>query len=152
MIEVRSATISDIEQLSKLFDSYRIFYEKQSDIPKAKEFLTDRILNNESQIFVVDHEIDGLCGFVQLYPVFSSTRMQRMWLLNDLFVEERYRGHGISVELINKSKQFCTETKASGLLLETSKTNEIGNNLYYKTEFELDIEHNYYFWDSQIIP
>lgn len=146
MIEIRPATIKDVEQLSKLFDLYRIFYEKESDIPKAKEFLTERILKNESRIFVIDHEKEGLLGFVQLYPIFSSTRMQRMWLLNDLFVEKSSRGKGYSVELINKSKQLCIDTRACGLLLETAKTNDIGNNLYPSTGFELDDEHNYYSW------
>lgn len=150
MIRVRAAKIEDIDQLSELFDLYRFFYEKQSDISKAKQFLAERISKNESQIFVIDHETGGLLGFVQLYPIFSSTRMQRMWLLNDLFIKKEYRGQGFSVELINKSKELCIETQACGLLLETAKTNDIGNNLYPRTQFELDAEHNYYFWNSDV--
>ena len=69
-----------------------------------------------------------MTGFTQLYPLFSSTRMKRYWLLNDLFVNENHRGKGHSKALIESAKELCRETKACGILLETDKTNEIGNN------------------------
>ena len=74
--------------------------------------------------------------------------MKKLWLLNDLYVEENYRGKGYSVALINKAKELCKETKACGLILETSKENTVGNKLYPKTGFSLDTEHNYYSWDN----
>ena len=89
-----------------------------------------------------------MVGFVQLYPIFSSTRMQRLWLLNDLYVEKIYKGKGISKQLIEISKSLCKQTNACGLILETAKTNIVGNELYPKVGFSLDKEHNYYFWDN----
>ena len=145
----RKATKSDIKNLSKLFDDYRIFYEKQSDLQSAENFLTERIQNQESEIFVTENDSNQIVGFVQLYPIFSSTRMQRLWLLNDLFVSQNYRGKGVSVQLIDEAKKLCIETNACGLVLETAKTNDIGNNLYPKTGFTLDTEHNYYSWDNK---
>lgn len=146
---IRKAIKSDLKDLSQLFDDYRIFYEKQSDLQSAENFLLERIQNNESEIFVAENKENELVGFVQLYPIFSSTRMQRLWLLNDLFVDNKYRNKGISVQLINESKKLCQETNACGLILETAKTNDIGNELYPKTGFSLDEEHNYYSWDNQ---
>ena len=73
--------------------------------------------------------------------------MKRLWLLNDLFIEEKYRGRGLSKQLINASKKLCEQTDACGLLLETAKTNVIGISLYENTGFLLDKEHNYYSWD-----
>jgi GNAT superfamily N-acetyltransferase len=74
--------------------------------------------------------------------------MEKLWLLNDLYVKPDNRQQGISVALINEAKQHCKKTNACGLLLETAKTNIIGNTLYIKTQFVLDTEHNYYFWES----
>ncbi len=85
-----------------------------------------------------------MVGFVQLYPLFSSTRMEKLWLLNDLFVIPNFRGKGISVELINQAKQLVKQTGACGLMLETEKNNIIGNNLYLKTGFVLSEGSNYY--------
>ena len=144
---VRNAVESDVEKLAVLFDAYRVFYEKESDLNEAKKFLFDRIANKESWIIVAMEE-DYMVGFVQLYPLFSSTRMKKLWLLNDLFIVENYRGKGISKQLIEKCKDVCNDTGACGLMLETAKTNKTGNNLYVKTGFVLDADHNYYNWDN----
>jgi GNAT superfamily N-acetyltransferase len=147
MIKIEQASLLHLNQLSILFDQYRIFYKKSSDINGAKKFLQDRIQENESVIFVSINEENAMTGFTQLYPLFSSTRMKRLWLLNDLFVDSKYRGQGISVALIDKVKEHCKLTNACGLMLETARTNGIGNNLYPKTGFVLDQDHNYYSWD-----
>lgn len=144
---IRKATIGDIRQLAVLFDAYRVFYEKDSDVAKARAFLSDRIQQNESVIFVAENEENILTGFVQLYPLFSSTRMKRLWLLNDLFVAPEQRSRGISVALIDAAKELCRSTDSCGMMLETAKSNTIGNRLYPKTGFELDNAHNYYSWD-----
>jgi ribosomal protein S18 acetylase RimI-like enzyme len=146
-MKTRKVSIADIDNVSKLFDEYRIFYKKESDLQGAKKFLLERIENKESEIFVAENDKNQLVGFVQLYPVFSSTRMRRLWLLNDLYVIENQRGQGISILLIDEAKKLCKDSNACGLVLETAKSNEVGNKLYPKTGFSLDEEHNYYSWD-----
>ena len=146
-MQIRKATLKDLNQLAELFDQYRVFYEKESDIKGAIDFLTQRLEKEESIIFVAAAG-KVLKGFVQLYPLFSSTRMKRLWLLNDLYVNANYRGQGISVKLIDKAKDLARETKAAGLMLETAKDNVVGNKLYPRTGFELDADHNYYSWDT----
>jgi len=66
--------------------------------------------------------------------------------LNDLFVHPDFRGIGISKKLIAQAKQLCRDTQACAVILETEKTNVIGNELYPRTGFELDVEHNHYEW------
>jgi ribosomal protein S18 acetylase RimI-like enzyme len=144
---ISEAKLNDIPNLVWLFDAYRVFYQKPSDKIMATTFLTERLEKQESVIFVAENQIQELVGFVQLYPLFSSTKMKKLWLLNDLYVAENQRGKGISIALIDACKQHCITTEACGLLLETAKTNIIGNNLYPKTGFELDENHNYYSWD-----
>lgn len=143
------AAHEDLDSLSELFDQYRIFYNQPSDIEGARRFLSDRIKNHESKIYIAIHS-DRIIAFVQLYPMFSSTKMKRMWLLNDLYVHPDYRGQGISKSLIERCKEFCETNFACGLLLETAKSNNIGNCLYPKTGFTLDEDHNYYSWNNQL--
>lgn len=45
---IRKASITDLNQLVFLFDGYRAFYSKPSDIESAKVFLRERISKNES--------------------------------------------------------------------------------------------------------
>lgn len=147
MNETRKATIADIEQLSELFDQYRIFYNKQSNIIDAKSFLKERINQQDSEIYVVENN-QILVGFVQLYPLFSSTRMKKYWLLNDLFVNEKYRGKGFSKQLIESAKDVCRTSDACGILLETGKNNEVGNQLYPSSGFKIYDEVNFYEWTN----
>jgi GNAT superfamily N-acetyltransferase len=145
---IRKAFPEDLPDLSKMFDAYRVFYEKSSDPSGAEIFLKERMDKQESELFVAESEIGDLVGFTQLYPLFSSTRMKRLWLLNDLFVAPEYRGKGISIQLIDAAKRLCIETNACGLILETANSNIIGNSLYPKTGFHLDTDHHCYYWDS----
>lgn len=147
MTHIRKCQTEDVQELARLFDAYRIFYKMNPDRISAENFLTARIKNQDSVIFVAENEGTGLTGFVQLYPIFSSTRMKRLWLLNDLFVESSERGKGISKKLIQHAKQLCLESGSCGMILETAKSNIIGNQLYATTGFDLDANHNYYSWD-----
>ena len=79
-----------LDDLALLFDAYRIFYRKETDITAAKKFLSDRLINNQSVVFMV-YDGSRAAGFTQLYPLFSSVNMAAVWLLNDLFVDPVYR-------------------------------------------------------------
>ena len=144
-MQIREAKLSDLENLSDLFNSYRMFYGKKSDIKVANEFLRSRIENKDSKIFVCDLN-NELSGFVQLYPIFSSTRVSKYWLLNDLFVDIKKRGKGYSKLLIDRSKELVIESKACGMMLETEKSNDIGNMLYPSTGFKKNELCNFYEW------
>ena len=144
-MQVREAKLSDLENLSDLFNSYRMFYGKKSDLKVANEFLRSRIENKDSKIFVCDLN-NELSGFVQLYPIFSSTRVSKYWLLNDLFVDIEKRGKGYSKLLIDRSKELVIESKACGMMLETEKSNDIGNMLYPSTGFKKNELCNFYEW------
>ena len=144
-MQVREAKLSDLENLSDLFNSYRMFYGKKSDLKVANEFLRSRIENKDSKIFVCDLN-NELSGFVQLYPIFSSTRVSKYWLLNDLFVDIEKRGKGYSKLLIDRSKELVIQSEACGMMLETEKSNDIGNMLYPSTGFKKNELCNFYEW------
>jgi GNAT superfamily N-acetyltransferase len=146
MNTIRTTTPSDLARLTELFNAYREFYGKEADVKGARQFLESRLQNNDSTIFVADNK-ETLTGFVQLYPLFSSTRMKKLWLLNDLFVDPVFRGQGISVGLIDRAKELCRESGACGMFLETAQSNSIGNQLYPRAGFTLNAEHNFYDWD-----
>jgi len=115
---IKQATIDDVNTVVELFDQYRIFYRQASDKEGARQFLSRRLNYHESIIYLV--EVDNKeVGFVQLYPIFSSVRMKRVWLLNDLFVAPAYRGKGLSKALIEHCKKLCKNSGAAGLMLET---------------------------------
>jgi len=145
-VKIREAKQEDLKNLSLLFDGYRVFYKQTSNLDAAKNFISDRLTFKDSKIFVAADEYK-LLGFVQLYPRFSSIRLRRTWFLNDLYVSPEARGQQLGVRLIERAKVLAVTTNSVGLMLETEKTNSIGNNLYPKADFILDKLHNFYYWD-----
>lgn len=142
-----TANLTHLDEIASLFEEYRAFYKQEPDPIGAKEFLKARIQLNDSVIFGFK-EKNQIIGFTQLYPSYSSTRMKRIWILNDLYVLPEHRGKGISKELIEAAKKHALATKAAGLLLETAKTNTIGNQLYPATGFHLEADTNFYWWTA----
>jgi len=144
---IRKAEEQDVNELSTLFNLYRVYYKQNSDIITAKEFLTERIQKKESIIFIALSE-NKIVGFTQIYPLFSSLSMKNTWQLNDLYILEEYRGRGISKQLIDAAKQLAKETNAAGIMLETEKTNIIGNKLYPSCDFISYDKNNFYWWQN----
>jgi GNAT superfamily N-acetyltransferase len=142
---IRKAIIEDIGQLSVLFDKYRIFYEQPGDIEGAKTFLSERIMQNESVIFVALLN-QQMVGFTQLFPIFSSVGMKRTWLLNDLYVTEDARGSGAADALLTTAQQMGVDTKSRWMLLQTAVTNKRAQKVYARNGWKRDEEYYAYYY------
>ena len=147
MYTLIQANLNHLDDLAVLFDAYRVFYKKETDLDAAKKFLRERLANDQSVIFMVYNDSRAV-GFTQLYPVFSSVNMSAVWLLNDLFVDPVYRGKKIGKQLLEAAQNHCTASGAKGVSLETEQTNVVGNKLYPIMGFEKDTEHNFYYWEN----
>jgi ribosomal protein S18 acetylase RimI-like enzyme len=123
----------------KLFDEYRMFYGQSSDISLAENFIKERLQNNESVIFVALADEDSRqipVGFTQLYPLISSMRAIKNWVLNDLYVDEVYRKQGIGAALIKAAIQFSKTGNARFIQLETAFDNYNAQRLYENIGFK----------------
>jgi GNAT superfamily N-acetyltransferase len=145
-ITITLANKTDIDTVSELFDGYRQFYRKSSDLAGANAFITDRLTQNDSIIFLAKEGNTGL-GFVQLYPIFTSVRMGKLWLLNDLFVSENARKKGLGKLLMEKAVEFSEQSGAKGLMLQTEISNVNAQALYEKLGWIKDNECYYYNFD-----
>ncbi|MCH1625296.1 GNAT family N-acetyltransferase [Ferdinandcohnia quinoae] len=142
-MKIVKGNISCINEISSLFNAYRMFYKQPSDEEGAKKFIQARILNNESHIFIA-YVGEKAVGFVQLYPTFSSVSMQRAYILNDLFVDPTCRGKGAGIALMQKAFQFCESEKARFVTLQTAPNNHIAKALYENMGMQIDNEYDSY--------
>jgi GNAT superfamily N-acetyltransferase len=145
MAEIRTARaeLDDLDALAPLFDGYRRFYRQASDPAGARAFLAERIKRGESVIFVAIAE-SAIVGFTQLYPSFSSVSMERLWVLNDLFVAAEARGSGAGRALLERAERWAAETGAKGLILSTETTNLTAQRLYEACGWVKDDEFVHY--------
>jgi GNAT superfamily N-acetyltransferase len=127
---IRQATIHDLEILVPLFDAYRQFYEQPSDPVLARQFLGDRFAHHESVILLAQSSGEQGLGFTQLYPLFSSTRAARTYLLNDLFVAAEARRLGVARRLLEEAANTARALGAIALSLSTAQSNHRAQALY----------------------
>jgi len=141
---IKQAGVEDVPHLALLFNQYRMFYGQSSNLDGAATFLEERITHKESTAFIAyssPEDRRGL-GFVQLYPSFSSVSMQRLWILNDLFVTSEARKQRVGRQLMDMAYRFALESSAKGLTLSTAHDNKIAQRLYESLGYERD-EHFY---------
>ena len=136
---VFQADASHLDELAVLFDQYRQFYRQPSDLDAARRFLTARMDAGESVVFAAElPEREGLVGFTQLYPFFSSVRMRRVWVLNDLYVSEAARRRGVGRALMGAAHAFAASTGAASVELATERGNVTAQALYDDLGYERD--------------
>jgi ribosomal protein S18 acetylase RimI-like enzyme len=136
-ITIRQAAASDIDALAPLFDSYRQFYGRESDIRAAREFLLARFNHGESVVFIA-HDANAPIGFAQLYPSFSSVSLARTFVLNDLFVHESSRRKGVASLLLAAAVEFGKSSAAARLSLSTAISNDTAQALYQSAGWRRD--------------
>ena len=120
---------ADLDALAVLFDAYRQFYGQPSDVPRARDWLRSRLRVGESVVLLAKRG-GAITGFVQLYPMFSSVRTAKTWILNDLYVDAGARRGGIAQGLLDAAAKFAREDGAAGISLETTQDNEAARALY----------------------
>ena len=120
---------ADLDALALLFDAYRQFYGQSSDVPRARDWLRSRLRVGESVVLLAKRE-GTTVGFVQLYPMFSSVRTAKTWILNDLYVEAGARRGGVARALLDAAAKFARDDGAAGISLETTQDNAAARALY----------------------
>ncbi len=128
-LAITRAGPADLDALSVLFDGYRQFYGQPSDLPRARDWLRSRLRVGESVVLVAKRG-GKTVGFAQLYPMFSSVRTARTWILNDLFVDSTARRKGVARALLDAAAAFAREDGAAGIALETMRDNDAARALY----------------------
>lgn len=139
-MRITQATVDEHPQVSQLFEQYRQFYQKPANPHQASEFIKQRLEHQDSTILLAQqlnaNNSSIACGFVQLYPCFSSTNMQKMFILNDLFVAEDFRKMSVATALMNAAKSYAQTQNAHALKLCTAIDNHQAKSLYEKLGYQ----------------
>ena len=138
-ISVKRATLENLNEVSDLFNAYRVFYKQDSDVNLAVNFISERIQNKDSVIFYANNEHGKPLGFTQLYPTFSSVSAKSSWVLNDLYVSSTARRLGVGKKLMETAKIFAIENNSKGIALETGENNVKAQALYESLGYEKDV-------------
>ena len=142
-MDIILAKLEHLTDVAPLFNQYRVFYHQPSDLSAARQFMAQRLQQQDSAIFLAVDQGDSV-GFTQLYPSFSSVSMQRIWILNDLYVIESHRRQGVAKQLMQAAAAYGRGRGAVSLKLATQTTNTIALRLYASLGYQQDREFEHF--------
>ena len=118
-----------MDELARLFDQFRQFQGRGSDLAAARSFLCERFDHGESVVFLA-HDGATAVGFAQLYPSFSSFALSRVFVLNDLFVQEAGRRKGVAATLLAAVEAYAWSLRSARVTLNVARDNGTAQQLY----------------------
>lgn len=136
---IRQAVLADLDNVTFVFDQYRQFQGKASDLAACRAFLRERFDHGESVVFLASLG-ENAVGMAQLYPSYSSTALARVFILNDLFVSEAGRRAGVATALLQAVEAYAWSFGACRVSLNVAQSNLPAQDLYHARGWTQDDE------------
>ena len=119
---IKNAEPEDSKKIGEIFDLYRQFYKKESNVEACKSYIKERLSNNE------------------------SLELSKKIILYDLYVRSEYRRKGVGHLLMNAAKDYAKKNNITSIELSTAITNTTAQSLYESLGYKRDEEYfDYYF-------
>jgi ribosomal protein S18 acetylase RimI-like enzyme len=134
-VRFRKATEKDLAPLCNLMVSYIVdFYKGKKPEGTKLEAHILHLLNSEEAgtQFVAETENGDLAGFATLYFSFSTTRLQKIAILNDLFIDSEFRGAGLGEKLFKHVLEYTKNEGYAYMTWQTAVDNTSAQALYKK--------------------
>jgi GNAT superfamily N-acetyltransferase len=138
-IEVRAEPVSlqELEILLPMIAAYQRFYEVEDvDDERNRAFFSRFLAPSEDGMLLAAWRGEEPVGYACLYWHFTSLVPAETVLMNDLYVDEAYRGEGVGRALIEASAGIARERGAHHLEWATAPDNETAQRLYDSTGAE----------------
>ncbi len=124
---IRRAVKNDKSQINELFiEMLQTIYDEKNATGYEEGYLDHFFDNHEDWICVA--EING--SIVAFLSIEVHREQEDFIYLDDLSVSEKYRGHGIGMELIRTAERFAKETGVSIITFHVEKSNKPAFRLY----------------------
>jgi GNAT superfamily N-acetyltransferase len=121
MIEIEQAGEADLDALTPLYTAYRQHFNPQARPEDSRPFLQQRFERDECVVFLA-YDGDAACGFILLYPLWSSWYCKPIWFLSDLYVAPEQRKRSAGRQLVERVKSFAAETGAKSVMVELPRS------------------------------
>ena len=131
---VRPVEAADLEAWRPLWDGYNEFYERSGEAAPAEDVTSvtwQRFLDPDEPMWALVAEDEGrLVGLVHYLFHRSTTRVEMVCYLRDLFTLESERGKGVGRALIQAVSDRSLEVGVDSVYWQTHETNAAGRRLY----------------------
>jgi GNAT superfamily N-acetyltransferase len=132
-LHVRVARESDTDALTALMYEYIVvFYKSPSPSIEKLQSLIQMLLEGREGIQFVAESDGRIVGFTTLYFTYSTTRVNKIVMMNDLYVIEEMRGKGVAGKLFEACSTYTNDNDYAAMVWETAKDNKRAQRFYEK--------------------
>jgi GNAT superfamily N-acetyltransferase len=136
LLRIRPITNTDYEAWLPLWDGYNAFYGRQGETALALNITQTtwmRFLNDNEPVHAFVAEQNGqLVGLVHFIFHRSTTRLNDVCYLQDLYVNQAMRGTGVGRQLIKAVYDAAHTSGSTRVYWQTQDSNTAGRALYDK--------------------
>lgn len=137
---IRKATVEDCESIMKLVHELAIYEKAPQEVTVSMEEFKDAGFGKQPVWAAFVAEVDSKIVGISLFYIRYSTWKGRRLYLEDLIVNEAFRGLGIGSLLLERTISFAKEMKYSGMMWQVLDWNEPAINFYKKYDAKFDGE------------
>lgn len=138
-MQIVRANLEHLRALVPLVDAYRQFYKQPSDLGAVRNYVRERLENNQCVVFLA-LEGEKALGFTLLYHHWSTVALGHVWLLNDLFTTLEARRGGVAWALMEAARDFAQADGGKRMWLRTAVDNVQAQALYERFGMVRDIQ------------
>lgn len=135
-VSVRPVGPADIDDVLPLIAGYQRFYEAAPDDDRNRAFFARFLAPSEAGLLLGAWVDGAMAGFACLYWTQSSVQADDIAMLNDLFVDQRYRGLRIGRALLDAAADAARAHGAKRMEWLTAPDNALAQQLYDRTGAE----------------
>ena len=133
-ITIRSAIKEDCERLMELIHQLAIYERAPEAVTTSLAHFVESGFGSHPVWWGFVAEVDGVVqGFALYYIRYSTWKGQRMYL-EDILVNEPFRGRGLGRRLFDRLLREAREKKFSGMVWQVLQWNEPAIHFYEKFE------------------
>jgi GNAT superfamily N-acetyltransferase len=139
-ITIRRAEQEDCQRILELVKELALYERAPDEVTVTLEHFEESGFGLRPVWWAFVAELDGhVEGFALWYIRFSTWKGQRMYL-EDFYVNEKLRGHGIGRQLFDRLLQEAREKKLNAIVWQVLEWNEPAINFYKKYNASFDGE------------
>ncbi len=128
---IKQVTADNLNDFLPLMKEYQTFYGvEHTDTEKNKSYFSQFTTSNNNGALHLLYLGGKAIGFTVVYKGFSSTRAEEIAILNDLYVQEDYRGQGFGKALMQHALKEAKSLGYKRLQWFSAQNNNIVKKLY----------------------
>jgi len=146
-IEVRPGLSSESDQIFDMLKAYAIYDGSLSGLKATPDSLRAQIFGPNPMLFAEVAEHNGrLIGLMLYYYSFSSWQMKKCFWIEDLFVQDDYRGRGVGRLFLERSKEIALQQDCARVDWHVRTENHAARGFYEHMGAKIDPDTMPVYW------